>query len=119
MATKEESDVAVPKRDVGFRAIKRKQKGQAGRGFAEPADVLDCLAGDWDSLQDELLKLPDDEQDSMKEHFNNLIEEADTLGDILYGDKEEFQNVTGALGGDDLKTYTDEIIRVELVDPTV
>ena len=61
MATKEESDVAVPKRDVGFRAIKRKQKGQAGRGVAEPNDVLDCLTCDWEALQDELLKLPDEE----------------------------------------------------------
>ena len=44
----EETQPANATRDVGFRAIKRKQKAKAGRGFESPMDVIDCMKGDWD-----------------------------------------------------------------------
>ena len=115
--TEANNDVEVPKRTVAFRSIKRKQKQPAGRASKEPKDVLDALTTDWVGLQDELFALPADEQEAMKEHFNDMIDEHDALGDILYGEKEEFEAVTNELDSDTLKSYTDEIIRVELVDP--
>ena len=58
------------KKEIGFRAIKRKQKGKAGRGFEDAQSVIDTMKEDWEGLQEELNQLPDEEQDKMKEHFN-------------------------------------------------
>ena len=90
----QDSDLAVTAptktRDVGFRAVKRKQKAKAGRGFENPKTIIESILEDWDSLQNELTKLPEEEQDALKEHFNGIIEEKDNLGDLFFGDCSDF-----------------------------
>ena len=104
------------KREIGFRAIKRKQKAKSGRGFENADAVIDTMKDDWDGLQDELNSLPEDEQEKMKEHFNELIDDYDTLGDILYGDVGTFNDTIANMEPVAKQTYTDEILRVELLD---
>ena len=74
------------------------------------------MKDDWDGLQEELSGLPEEEQESMKEHFNKLISDYDNLGDILYGDVDGFNDTVVNMDDSDKKTYTDEIVRVELLD---
>ena len=52
----------------------------------------------------------------MKEHFNDLIDDYDNLGDILYGEIDAFNDTVVNMDDGDKKAYCDEIIRVELLD---
>ena len=106
----------VQKNEIGFRAVRRKQKSKAGRGQMDADTVIDTMKDDWDGLQEELLQLPEDEQEKMKTHFNELIDDYDTLGDILYGDIGTFNDTIANMEDPAKKTYADEIVRVELLD---
>ena len=53
----------------------------------------------------------------MKDHFNDLIsDDCDNLGDLLYGEKDDFISVFQNLESHVAKCFTDEIVRVELLD---
>ena len=45
---------------------------------------------DWDGLQEELGALPDEEKDAIKDHFNQLIDDKDNIGEVLFAEKEDF-----------------------------
>ena len=46
----------------------------------------------WDELQDALEELDDGDKDLLKDHFNACVEDEEDLGDLLFGEKEDFEN---------------------------
>ena len=103
---------------LGFRAVKRVCKTKGSRGIEDPESVIETMRDDWDGLVDELKTLPENEKEKIREHFNGLIEEFDNLGEILFGDIDDFNDTISGMSGQKLKIYTDEILRVELIDTT-
>ena len=53
----------------------------------------------------------------MKDHFNKLIEDKDTLGTILFGDVDDFRMTIEDLDPDHKKTYVGELISAEVISP--
>ena len=54
----------------------------------------------------------------MKNHFNELIDDKEDLGEILYGDVEAFVDKVNELNEDEKKTYVDELYRTEIIAET-
>ena len=54
----------------------------------------------------------------MKNHFNDLIDDKEDLGEILYGDVEAFVDKVNELNEDEKKTYVDELYRTEIIAET-
>ena len=46
----------------------------------------------WNDLQEALSNLDKDAQESLRNHFNDLIEGEEDLGDILFGTADEFDS---------------------------
>ena len=105
-------------KQLGFRAVKRNCKMKEGRGIEDPESVIETMRDDWDGLVGELQSLPENEKEKIKEHFNSLIDEFDNLGEILFGDIDDFNDTISGMASAKLKQYTDEILRVELIDTT-
>ena len=79
---------AAPKRK--FRSVRKILKSKGARGVEDAEKILDGIIDEWESLNDELTSLPDDEQTNLKAHFNELIDGKE-LGDVLFGDCDSFQ----------------------------
>ena len=112
------TDYELPedRKTLGFRAVKRRQKAKAGRGFTDPPSVIDCMKDEWEGLNQALNELPEGEQAAMKDHFNELIEDQGELGDLLFGEWEDFKSTVDNMGGDELKKFTDEILEVKILE---
>ena len=72
------------------------------------------MINEWDSLNQELTSLPEDEQTNLKSHFNELIDDKE-LGEILFGDCDTFQEYLTDLEGDQKKAYVEELINQEVI----
>ena len=72
------------------------------------------MINEWDSLNQELTSLPEDEQSNLKSHFNELIDDKE-LGEILFGDCDTFQEYLTDLEGDQKKAYVEELINQEVI----
>ena len=51
----------------------------------------------------------------IKNHFNALIEDCDDLGDILFGDLDDFKTKVERLNDDEIQSYTEELVNQEVV----
>ena len=51
----------------------------------------------------------------MKAHFNELVDGYDRLGDILFGEVDEFQEYVEPLDNEVKKAYVEEMVNVELI----
>ena len=74
------------------------------------------MCNTWGDLRAAIDSLEDDEKENLKSHFNGLIEDEGTLGDILFGDADEFEQTMEMLSDDIKKEYTDELMEQEVVD---
>ena len=105
---------AAPKRK--FRSIRKILKSKGARGIEDAEKILDGIVEEWDSLNEELTSLPDDEQTNLKSHFNELIDGKE-LGEILFGDCDTFQESMTDLENVQKKTYVKELIDQEIIQP--
>ena len=67
------------------------------RGIETPELILEAICEDWGELQSELGKFGGDDLIQLKEHFNGLIEEQNSLGDALHGDLDDFKLILSEL----------------------
>ena len=101
--------------ELGFRALRRKlQNPQAKRGTTDLAVVQDCIIESWDGLNSELNSLPTDEQENMKKHFNELVEDKD-LGELLFGSADAFHDEMCSIQDEDKKIFFDELFKTEII----
>ena len=82
---------------MGFGTKTIKAKARAGRGSLDAQAIEEALLGAWEALQDELDEQDESVQDQIKAHFNNFNADAGNLGDLLFGDADEFTSAIGNL----------------------
>ena len=80
--------------------IKLKPKETKSRGSLDSNEILEAICGDWEELQRELRKFGDEEISQLKQHFNELIDGHDSLGEALNGDLDDFKLVIADLKED-------------------
>ena len=102
----------VEKRKIKGTKIRRSET----RGVDDPGAILDAIAESWEDIQAVTNALGDSEKDALKSHFNGLIEEHDTLGDILFCDADDFTETVTPLSIKEKRTYTDELVNYGVVN---
>ena len=76
-------------RTVGKLRIQASVKQGRGMG-TDPNDIIEAIVESWDELQEGLEGLPEQEQEEIKEYFNTAIEGEDDLGEMFFGDSQDF-----------------------------
>ena len=101
-----------------FGALRVKAKAKSGRGQIDPGAVVEAMIDEenWKALRDAIERLPEEEQDALRDHFNEFLDEQDDLGDILFGDNDDFDSRIKFLDDDQTKKYVDELINMEVID---
>ena len=75
-----------------FRPVRAPARGKPGRGNVnDPNVICDALLETWTEFSEALNKIPDDEKAQLAAHFNDLSDEDPELGEVLFGDLEEFK----------------------------
>ena len=94
-----------------FRQIKVKTKKiDAGRGCIDPRQIVDAMAQVWDEITTTIGSLDEETQDDLKNWYNNLIEDEDDLGEILFGTVDQFEDRMRFIDDEPLEIYTDELL---------
>ena len=104
----------VDGKNILFRAIKVKLTGKASRGCEDIEAIVDSVKDAWGDLNSELHSLPADEQENMKKHFNELVDDKE-LGEILFGSVEEFTDKLSDLDNDEQKVFFEELFKTEII----
>ena len=65
---------------MGFGKLKIKLRCEKGRGGVDSIRVVEAMVGTWSELQDGINNLDSSEQEALKDHFNDLIENETDLG---------------------------------------
>ena len=69
-----------------FKSMKVKPKAKPGRGALDAGVIFDVLKESWDELQDALEEIGEEEQQAVKDYFNQLVDGENDLGESLFGD---------------------------------
>ena len=104
----------VDGKQVLFRALKVKLSGNATRGCEDIEAIVDSVKDAWGDLNSELHSLPAEEQDNMKKHFNELVDDKE-LGEVLFGSVEEFTDKLSDLDNDEQKMFFEELFKTEII----
>ena len=99
-----------------FGSVKIKAKVNNHRGCLDATAIEEACINSWDDIQDTMANVPEDVAAQIKEHFNTMLEDFDDLGDILFGDKSDFENSIGNLTPDQKKQYMEELVKQEILD---
>ena len=60
--------------------------------------------------------MTEEDQNALRAHFNEKIDGEDDLGDMLFGDNDEFDSKIKFLDEAVLKQFTEEIIATQVID---
>ena len=100
---------------MGFGKLNIKAKAKNGRGCLDAQLIEDALCDSWELLQDGLEEQEDGVEDQIKDHFNSF-NAAGNLGDILYGDSDDFKQAVGTLSAADKMAFFNELFEQGIVD---
>ena len=78
--------------------------------------MLDAFLEDFESIQSGLKALPDEDQQLIIEHFNQVNEDYDTFGDCLFGDKDDFELIINNLSKTEKEKFVSELVNIEIID---
>ena len=101
---------------MAFGKLKVKAKTKSGRGSVDPASIIDAVCSSWKDLQNAIKTMSPEEQDELRSHFNNFIDDEGDLGDILFGSADDFESRLKFLDDDIQGEYTEELIKQEVID---
>merc|ERR1712166_836726 len=102
--------------EMPFGKLKVKARCKAGRGSVNAEAVIDAMENTWGDLRAAIDSLEEGEQAQLKDHFNNFIEDHGELGDILFGDVDDFKSTVQFMESDLQQEYTNELIAQEVID---
>ena len=78
-----------------------------------PLDIAACenaVKESWDDLSEAIRNLEEKQQEELKNHFNGLVKDENDLGDILFGDKADFEARIVNLNDAVKKQYFEELV---------
>ena len=102
---------------MGFGKLKVKCRMRGARGTADANSIFRAVIDSWSDLTEATGNLSAEEQQAVRDHFNNLIEDQDDLGDILFGDDaDEFEQRVIQLDAPLQTRYADELVNAEIID---
>ena len=102
---------------MGFGKLKVKCRMRGARGTMDANSIFKAVIDSWKDLAEACGNLAPEEQQAVRDHFNNLIEDNDDLGDILFGDDaDEFEQRVIQLDGQLQTRYADELVSAEIID---
>ena len=93
---------------MGFRKLNVKAKAKSGRGCMDAQLIEEALIDSWELLS-ATLEENEDVKDEITEHFNNINEDYDNLGDILFGDAAAFKSALDQLTATEKMAYFNEL----------
>ena len=100
---------------MGFGSHKVKAKAKNGRGSLDAVAIEDALTNSWDALQDSHEEQEDGVEEQIKDHFNNFNAQGN-LGDLLFGDVDDFKAGIATLSATDKQAFFDELFAQEIID---
>ena len=75
-----------------FDKLRIKPKFKQGRGAVDADAIVNAMKDCWDDLAKAIdQNMTQAEQKEMLDHFNGLFEDADDLGNCLFGSYDEFE----------------------------
>ena len=101
---------------MAFGKLKVKARCKPGRGSVDASAVVEAMCNTWEDLKAAIDSLEEEEKEQLKEHFNSLIEDENTLGDILFGSVDDFATTCEMLADDLKEEYTKELMAQEVID---
>ena len=105
---------------MGFGKLKVKCRMRGARGTADANSIFRVVIESWKDLHEATSNLSPEEQQAVKDHFNNLIDGEDDLGDILFGDDQdgadEFEQRVIQLDSPLQSKYAEELVNAEIID---
>ena len=101
---------------MAFGKLKVKARCKKGRGSVDASAVIDAVMNTWGDLQEAIAGMDKPDQDELREHFNNLVEDEGDLGDVLFGTADDFESRLKFLDDDVQQQFTDELIAQEVID---
>ena len=103
---------------MGFGTLKIKAKAKSGRGSVDAAAIEEAVIEMWDEIVEATNNLAEDEQTDMKKHFNEFLanDDVDNLGDLLFGEVEDFKQAVATLSTEDKTKFFNEILKQGVLD---
>ena len=95
--------------------LRLRVKAKSSRGTIDPKTVFNAIIEKWADLQNELGALEEGDKDGIQTHFNELIEGADDLGDVMLGQADEFQQRTDQLEKGQQEKLANELVTAEII----
>ena len=87
-----------------------------GRGTVTAEAVIDAMKDCWNDMATAIDEnLSKAQQTEMLEHFNNLIEDHDELGELLFGDYDDFEAGMDMLSAEQKAKFCNELQEAEII----
>ena len=98
-----------------FKPIKCKVR--LSRGDSDSRAMIKSILDNWEEIQEQLkTNHSEEEQENIKEYFNQLFEDHTDLGDCIFGSKDEFEDKIATVDDDELKQFTSELLTHKAID---
>ena len=91
-------------------------RARLSRGQLDAVIIFDAIQNHWDELQEALATLPENEKTEFISHFNSCIEGQEDLGDILFGNKDDFRSRLSFLDDEVADDFAQELLAQEVLD---
>ena len=98
-----------------FGNLSVKVRVRGTRGDVDAEAVTEAMQDGWDQVRQAIDSLEESEQDELRAHFNGLIEEHRNLGDLLFGDAEEFVEAVQSMDAEFQRMYTEELMDQDVI----
>ena len=89
---------------------------KATRGSADSGAVVEALKDSWQDLQNAIKNMNESDKQELKDHFNGFDEDNDDLGDILFGDFNDFEQRINLMDDAASTAYTNELQAQEVIE---
>ena len=85
-------------------------------GHPDAEFIIGRLVDAWDDLQEKVMALNDGDKEKIEEYFNQLIEDENDLGTVLFGTAEDFDSRFRFLSSENKELYTRELVFQKVID---
>ena len=79
-----------------------------GRGTIDSAAIKDAMTNSWNELEENREEIEENEKNEIKAHFNALDEDVN-LGDLLFGDCDDFSAGLASLSNEKKMAFFNEL----------
>ena len=89
---------------------------KATRGSADSSAVVEAMKDSWSELGAAIRNMNEADQKMLRDHFNSFDQDNDDLGDILFGDFNDFEQRINLMDEEAASAYTNELQIQEVIE---